>query len=243
MMYLTTHNLQLVKREVAEWTREHSPHLSLPSASTTTPTMSRRRNRHTEMSTGSQRAFTHHPTGLIDTHCCYLNPPHPVVIQIIIFYRAFAQKGKIKLRRGVIILLRLNVPLRPLTRIRHPWVSDSRNRSLVIGYPTARAVILFTVLGDECPSQTPAPIALQRLRDNRTARRPSRSPYLPKVILFIYSTWRVTRQEFISASHRIYLIKRYPLSQEILLSCTISDINSTRKTAGCQTIVLLIQID
>ena len=169
MMYLTTHSPQLAKHEVAEWTRDHFSHIPLPSTSTTTSTTSGR-NRHTEMSRGSLRAFTFHPTGLIDIHCRYLNPSHTVVTQTIRFYRAFVQKGKTRLRRGVIILLRLNVPPRPITRTRHPWASDSRNHSLLTGCPhrTHRNLnILFTILRNECPSQMPASIALRRLRDNR----------------------------------------------------------------------------
>jgi hypothetical protein len=106
----------------------------------------------------------------------------------------------------------------------------------------ARVVISFTVLGVvfyigivaagtssyECPFQTPASTGLRRLRHSETTQRLLASLSLPKVISFIHTTWKKTRQ----ALHRVYDTTRSPPSWEISLS-----------RIGHQTIILLLRID
>ena len=121
----------------------------------------------------------------------------------------------------------------------------------------AGVVISFTVLGllffigivvagtssHECPFQTPASVALRDLKESATTRKLLATLSPPKVISAIYTAWMNTWEGFISASHRIHEITRYPLSWEISLSRITSGVRSSATKVGHQTIILLLRID
>ena len=122
----------------------------------------------------------------------------------------------------------------------------------------ARVVISFTVFGIffyigivvagtssyECPFQTPASIALRRLRDNARTRKLLRSLSPPKILSLIRVTLRSTWQGFLSASHRyVYNPIRHPLSWNISLSHIASGIRSVPSKVGHQVSILLLWIN
>jgi len=121
----------------------------------------------------------------------------------------------------------------------------------------ARVVIAFTALGllfyigivaagtssYECPFQTPASEILRYLRDSGVTRKLLASTSPSSAISLFRATYVNTWQGLVLASHRVYVITRYPLSLEISPSRITSGIHSAATRAGHQIILLLLRID
>jgi hypothetical protein len=122
-----------------------------------------------------------------------------------------------------------------------------------VNISVARVVISFTVLGVifylgivivgtssyECPFQTPASTTLRALRSKRTTQRLLESLSPPRVISFVYITWRDVRRWFTSRYCRIRHAAVHPRPWGISVS-TISGITTNIEH---QTIILLLHVD
>jgi hypothetical protein len=122
-----------------------------------------------------------------------------------------------------------------------------------VNISVARVVISFTVLGVifyigiviagtssyECPFQTPASTALRALRGKGMIWRSLASLSLPRVISFVYVTWKDLQQGLMSRYHRIRDAMVNPRPWEIS-SLTVSGIATN---VGYQAIILFLYVD
>ena len=118
-----------------------------------------------------------------------------------------------------------------------------------VNLSVARVVISFTVLGVifylgiviagtssyECPFQTPASTTLRALRGKRLLA--NLSP--PRVISFVYITWRDGRQWLTSRYCRIRNSTVHPRP----LGISLSNISDIATNIGHQTVILLLRVD
>ena len=121
----------------------------------------------------------------------------------------------------------------------------------------ARVIVSFTVIGFifyigivvagtssyECPFQTPASIALRRLRDSPTVRKWLSNLFPTSAIPPTCTARKNTQQGFISTSRRVYDIIRSPSSWKASLSDALSSICRTGRKVEHQAIILLVQLD
>jgi hypothetical protein len=122
-----------------------------------------------------------------------------------------------------------------------------------VNVSVARVVISFTILGIifylgivtvgtssyECPFQTPASTTLRALRGKETTRRLLASLSPPKIISFVYITWRDVRQRLTP----IYCRIRNAVVHPRLWGISVPTVSGIVTNIGYQIIILLLRVD
>jgi len=146
------------------------------------------------------------------------------------------------------IMLQIALLLLTCGLSRHMWSVNTSAACVVISFAVLGIVFYIGIVvagtsSYQCPFQTPASIALRRLRDSGTTRKLLASLSPLGIISLIYVAFGISRQGLVFAYHHIHDVIRHLPSLEMSPSRIVSGIHDEIRKIGQQAVVFLLQID